>query len=86
MDYIRFTLSALDEATIDTLALAVEHFAGDNMLAEGDDGMDATIYETEFGHSIEFALTGELSESIVEAICDSLGAYIEDFTVEVTGQ
>ena len=48
--------------------------------------MDATVYETELGHSIEFTLSEELNEKMVEAICDSLMPHIEDFTVEVTGQ
>ncbi len=85
MDYIRFTVKELDESTIDKFALAVEHFVNEN-LTESEDGMDATVYETELGHSIEFALSEELNEKMVEAICDSLMPHIEDFTVEVTGQ
>jgi len=85
MDYIRFTVKKLDEQTMNKFALAIDHFVGES-LTESDDGMDATVYETELGQSIEFALNEELSEDIVEAICDSLATHIEDFTVEVTGQ
>ena len=69
---------------METIALAVNIFA--ETVCMEDDDADATYYQTQLGESIEFTLAEDLDERVVEAIIDSLGAHIEDFTVEATGQ
>ena len=84
MSYIRFTASSLTEDQQDAIAAVVDLFC-ETAVFEDDDA-DCTYYETELGQSLEFALAEDLDERVVEAICDTLGAHIEDFTVEATGQ
>ena len=84
MSYIRFTASSLTEDQKDAIAAVVDLFC-DTVVFEDDDA-DCTYYETELGQSLEFTLTEDLDDSVVEAICDTLGTHIEDFTVEATGQ
>ena len=84
MSYIRFTAPSLSEQQMETIAAAVDIFC-ETVVFEDDDA-DCTYYETELGQSLEFALAEDLDERVVEAICDTLGAHIEDFTVEATGQ
>ena len=84
MSYIRFTAKKLTKEQVDTIVSAVDLFC-ETVINENDDG-DCTYYETELGQSLEFALAEDLDERVVEAICDTLGAHIEDFTVEATGQ
>jgi len=84
MSYIRFTANSLTEEQMETIALAVNIFA--ETVCMEDDDADATYYQTQLGESIEFTLAEDLDERVVEAIIDSLGAHIEDFTVEATGQ
>jgi len=84
MSYIRFTASSLTEDQQDAIAAVVDLFC-ETAVFEDDDS-DCTYYETELGQSLEFALAEDLDERVVEAICDTLGKHIEDFTVEATGQ
>ncbi len=84
MSYIRFTASSLSEQQMETIAAAVDMFC-ETVCLEDDDN-DATYYQTELGESIEFSVTEDLDEGVVEAICDTLATHIEDFTVEATGQ
>ena len=84
MSYIRFTANSLTEEQMETIALAVNIFA--ETVCMEDDDADATYYQTQLGESIEFTLAEDLDECVVEAIIDSLGKHIEDFTVEATGQ
>ena len=84
MSYIRFTASSLTEDQQDAIAAVVDLFC-ETVVFEDDDA-DCTYYETELGQSLEFALAEDLDERVVEAICDTLGGHIEDFTVEATGQ
>jgi len=84
MSYIRFTASSLTEDQKDAIAAVVDLFC-ETVVFEDDDA-DCTYYETELGQSLEFTLTEDLDERVVEAICDTLGTHIEDFTVEATGQ
>ena len=84
MSYIRFTATNLTEDQQDAIAAVVDLFC-ETVVFEDDDA-DCTYYETELGQSLEFALAEDLDERVVEAICDTLGAHIEDFTVEATGQ
>jgi|TARA_B100001094_G_scaffold306922_1_gene338132 hypothetical protein len=84
MSYIRFTSSSFTEDQQNAIAAVVDLFCETVMLE--DDDNDCTYYETELGQSLEFALAEDLDERVVEAICDSLGTHIEDFTVETTGQ
>ena len=84
MSYIRFTADSLTEDQQDAIAAVVDLFC-ETVVFEVDDS-DCTYYETELGHSLEFALAEDLDERVVEAICDTLGAHMEDFTVEATGQ
>ena len=84
MSYIRFTASSLSEQQMETIAAAVDMFC-ETVCLEDDDN-DATYYQTELGESIEFSVTKDLDEGVVEAICDALATHIEDFTVEATGQ
>ena len=84
MSYIRFTANNLTENQVHAIATVVDLFC-ETMINEDDDA-DCTYYQTELGESYEFALTQDLPERVVEAIIDSLGAHIEDFTVEATGQ
>jgi len=84
MSYIRFTAPSLSEQQMETIAAAVDMFC-ETVCLEDDDA-DATYYSTELGESIEFSVAEDLDERVVEAIIESLAAYIEDFTVEATGQ
>ena len=84
MSYIRFTADSLTEDQQDAIAAVVDLFC-ETVVFEDDD-TDCTYYETELGQSLEFALAEDLDERVVEAICDTLGTHIEDFTVEATGQ
>tara|TARA_E500000318_G_scaffold88537_1_gene85816 strand:- start:2506 stop:2760 length:255 start_codon:yes stop_codon:yes gene_type:complete len=84
MSYIRFTADNLTEDQQDAIAAVVDLFC-ETVVFEDDDS-DCIYYETELGQSLEFALAEDLDERVVEAICDTLGAHIEDFTVEATGQ
>jgi len=84
MSYIRFTSTSLTEDQKDAIAAVVDLFC-ETVVFEDDDA-DCTYYETELGQSLEFTLAEDLDERVVEAICDTLGAHIEDFTVEATGQ
>lgn len=84
MSYIRFTAQQFTEDQLVAVATAVATFC-ESKIVEGDDS-DCTYYETELGQSYEFELVEDLDERVVEAIIDSLGTHIEDFTVEATGQ
>ena len=84
MNYIRFTAPNLTEEQMETIALAVNMFA-ETVCMEDDDN-DATYYQTELGESIEFTLTEDLDERVVEAIIDSIAPHVPDFEVEATGQ
>ncbi len=84
MSYIRFTATSLSEDQVQAIATVVDLFC-ETTISEDDDA-DCTYYETELGQSYEFVLAEDLNESVVEAIIDSLGKHIEDFTVEATGQ
>jgi len=84
MSYIRFTSTSLTEDQKDAIAAVVDLFC-ETVVFEDDDA-DCTYYETELGQSLEFALAEDLDDSVVKAICDTLSAHIEDFTVEATGQ
>ena len=84
MSYIRFTANSLTEDQQDAIATVVDLFC-ETVVFEDDDS-DCTYYETELGQSLEFTLAEDLDERVVEAICDTLGAHLEDFTVEATGQ
>jgi len=84
MSYIRFTAQQFTEDQLVAVATAVATFC-ESKIVEDDDS-DCTYYETELGQSYEFELVEDLDERVVEAIIDSLGTHIEDFTVEATGQ
>ena len=84
MSYIRFTAQQFTEDQLVAVATAVATFC-ESKIVEDDDS-DCTYYETELGQSYEFELVEDLDERVVEAICDTLGAHLEDFTVEATGQ
>ena len=84
MSYVRFTAQSLSEDHIETIALAVNTFC-ETVCLEDDDA-DATLYETELGTSVQFDVAEDLDERVVEALIDSIAPYIEDFTVEATGQ
>ena len=84
MSYIRFTADNFTEDQAAILSAVVELFC-ETAINEDDDA-DCTYYETELGQSYEFALAEDLDERVVEVIIDSLNDYLEDFTVEATGQ
>lgn len=84
MSYIRFTAQQFTEDQLVAVATAVATFC-ESKIVEDDDS-DCTYYETELGQSYEFELVEDLDERVVEAIIDSLGTHLEDFTVEATGQ
>ena len=84
MSYIRFTAQQFTEDQLVAVATAVATFC-ENKIVEDEDS-DCTYYETKLGQSYEFDLVEDLDERVVEAIIDSLGTHIEDFTVEATGQ
>lgn len=84
MSYIRFTADSLTEDQAAIISAVVELFC-ENVIVEDDD-FDCTYYKTELGESYEFALAEDLDERVVEVIIESLSNYIEDFTVEATGQ
>ena len=54
-------------------------------LLEEEDIFEGLIFETEEGHSIEFPLTVDLKDHKVDQICNLLSEYIENFTVEASG-
>lgn len=55
-------------------------------LVEGvGDVLTGLIYETQQGHSIEFALTDDISDDLAEAVVDLVSSFCEDCTVEVSG-
>ena len=83
MSYIRFTANSLTE---DLRMLLLQWLTLCETVVFEDDDSDCTYYETELGQSLEFAPAEDLDERVVEAICDTLGAHLEDFTVEATGQ
>ena len=86
--YIRFTLDrTITEREEKIISLIVNEVAwGDfPLLEDEDDIFEGLVYETEQGHSIEFPLTKDLEESKVEQICDTLAEFVEDFTIEASG-
>jgi hypothetical protein len=54
-------------------------------LLEEEGIFEGLLFETEEGHSIEFPLTVDLKDYKVEQICNRLSEYIENFTVEASG-
>ena len=86
--YIRFTLDrTITEREEKIISLIVNEVAwGDfPLLEDEDDIFEGLVYETEQGHSIEFPLTKDLEESKVEQIYDTLAEFVEDFTIEASG-
>jgi hypothetical protein len=86
--YLRFTLeNTITEREEKLISLVVNEVAWSDfpLLEEDEDIFEGLVYETEQGHSIEFPLSKDLDENKVEQICDILGEYIEDFTVEASG-
>ena len=85
--YIRVTLDhPVTEQQEKIISLVVNEYVDSELpLLEEEDVFEGLIFETEEGHSIEFPLTVDLKDHKVEQICNLLSEYIENFTVEASG-
>jgi len=86
--YIRVTLNQpVTEQQEKIISLAINEYVDSELsLLEGEEDIfEGLVFETEEGHSIEFPLTVDLKDHKVEQICNLLSEYIEDFTVEASG-
>ena len=85
--YIRVTLDyPVTEQQEKIISLVVNEYVDSELpLLEEEDVFEGLIFETEEGHSIEFPLTVDLKDHKVEQICSLLSEYIENFTVEASG-
>ena len=85
--YIRVTLAQpVTEQQEKIISLVVNEYVDSELpLLEEEDVFEGLIFETEEGHSIEFPLTVDLKDHKVEQICSLLSEYIENFTVEASG-
>jgi len=86
--YIRVTLDQpVTEQQEKIISLVVNEYVDSELpLLEGEEDIfEGLIFETEEGHSIEFPLTVDLVDHKVEQICNLLSEYIENFTVEASG-
>ena len=85
--YIRVTLDhPVTEQQEKIISLVVNEYVDSELpLLEEEDIFEGLIFETEEGHSIEFPLTVDLVDHKVEQICNLLSEYIENFTVEASG-
>ena len=85
--YIRVTLDQpVTEQQEKIISLVVNEYVDSELpLLEEEDIFEGLIFETEEGHSIEFPLTVDLVDHKVEQICNLLSEYIENFTVEASG-
>ena len=85
--YIRVTLDyPVTEQQEKIISLVVNEYVDSELpLLEEEDIFEGLIFETEEGHSIEFPLTVDLKDHKVEQICNLLSEYIENFTVEASG-
>ena len=85
--YIRVTMDQpVTERQEKIISLVVNEYVDSELpLLEEEDIFEGLIFETEEGHSIEFPLTVDLKDHKVEQICSLLSEYIENFTVEASG-
>jgi len=86
--YIRVTLDQpVTEQQEKIISLAVNEYVDNelSLLEDEEDIFEGLVFETEEGHSIEFPLTVDLKNHKVEQICNLLSEYIENFTVEASG-
>ena len=85
--YIRVTMDQpVTERQEKIISLVVNEYVDSELpLLEEEDIFEGLIFETEEGHSIEFPLTVDLKDHKVEQICNLLSEYIENFTVEASG-
>ena len=86
--YIRVTLDhPVTERQEKFISLAVNEYVDSELplLESEEDIFEGLIFETEEGHSIEFPLTVDLKDHKVDQICNLLSEYIENFTVEASG-
>ena len=85
--YIRVTLDyPVTEQQEKIISLVVNEYVDSELpLLEEEDIFEGLIFETEEGHSIEFPLTVDLKDHKVDQICNLLSEYIENFTVEASG-
>ena len=85
--YIRITLNhSLTEQEEKIISLIInECITNEFPLLEEEGIFEGLVFETEEGHSIEFPLTVDLKDHKVEQICNLLSEYIENFTVEASG-
>ena len=85
--YIRITLNQpLTEQEEKIISLIInECITNEFPLLEEEGIFEGLLFETEEGHSIEFPLTVDLKDHKVEQICNLLSEYIENFTVEASG-
>ena len=85
--YIRVTLDQpVTEQQEKIISLVVNEYVDSELpLLEEEDIFEGLIFETEEGHSIEFPLTVDLKDHKVEQNCNLLSEYIENFTVEASG-
>ena len=85
--YIRVTLDQpVTEQQEKIISLVVNEYVDSELpLLEEEDIFEGLIFETEEGHSIEFPLTVDLKDHKVDQICNLLSEYIENFTVEASG-
>ena len=85
--YIRITLNhSLTEQEEKIISLIINEYVDSELpLLEEEGIFEGLVFETEEGHSIEFPLTVDLKDHKVEQICNLLSEYIEDFTVEASG-
>ena len=85
--YIRITLNhPFTEQEEKIISLIInECITNEFPLLEEEGIFEGLVFETEEGHSIEFPLTIDLNDHKVEQICNRLSEYIENFTVEASG-
>ena len=85
--YIRITLNhPFTEQEEKITSLIINEYVDSELpLIEDEDIFEGLVFETEEGHSIEFPLTVDLKDHKVDQICNLLSEYIENFTVEASG-
>ena len=88
--FIRITLPRpLIVSEQNLLGLLVNNHIKENLYTELQEGVGdiftGTIFETELGHSIEFALNQDLDDTSADSIVEEVFKYFKDCDVEVSG-
>ena len=85
--FIRVTfpneLSERDERLVSLIV--TESIADYMVLSEDSNLVEAAIYETEQGHTMEFPATTDISDTDAEKIFEGMSKFFQDFELEVSG-